>query len=77
MKKNGSAQGSATCVKGKGRFYYFFFLWRIFSMSFLCLCLRIFFRRFLMTLPIGINPFLVRRHVETRSLAQKTGESIA
>ena len=46
---------------------YFFFLWRCFSMSFLCLCLRIFFRRFLMTLPIRINPFLGRSFVVTRS----------
>jgi hypothetical protein len=33
-------------------------LWRIFARSFLYLCFRIFFLRFLITLPNGITSFL-------------------
>jgi hypothetical protein len=39
---------------------YFFFLWcRVLASSFLCLCLRIFFRLFLMTLLKKITSFAV------------------
>ena len=39
---------------------YFWFLCRCFERSFLCLCLRIFFRLFFITLPISTTPLLVK-----------------
>ena len=55
---------------------YFFFLWRFLDISFLCLCLRIFFLRFLTTLLINETPQmgpLLRKQVSAVDLDRVEG----